>query len=725
MFWAKELISLLSHEKISLFLLLNVACFMSISAQKLSVESFAIKANDLTARTQARQDVNGIDCALVKVQLAASGATFSGNVVGDVKYNTSEYWVYIPQGSKRLNIRLEGYLPLEVNFEDYEVKPLESKAVYVMVVSGITTSPSIEAPRIKTGWIILDSKPQGASVFINDEFVGNTPLTNYKQAYGTYSYRVEHPNYHPSTGTLELNDGKLEKKIELKPAFGSIAITCSITGANILLDGKATNKVTPCTLEEVPSGRHTITIQKDKYSPRQQSVNVEDGQTAQLSISLDARFAQVSITSIDGAQIYCNGKQIGTSKHVEDMMEGYYDIEARMEHHNPVSKQIQVMAGEAQEITLKPTPIYGSLDITSTPHDADVTIDGKHYGKTPLTIEQLLEGKHEVIISKDGYIVETHVLQIEENKGTIVNVELKEMKEVIISLKEGESLHSKLEELTFPISQLIIKGNVDLPGQDWKALSEACRKWKFEKIDLHEMVGLKTIPRYAFANCTSLTSTVITNSVTNIGDGAFDGCTGLTSITIPNSVTTIVGGAFSGCTGLTSISVEKGTTYYDSRDNCNAIIQTKNNKLIVGCKTTVIPNSVTNIGYRAFDGCTGLTSITIPNSVTSIGIGAFDGCTGLTSIAIPNGVTDIEDRAFGGCTGLTSITIPNSVTNIGYRAFGGCTGLTSITIPNSVTSIGMGAFDGCTSLTSVVIPKGTVIGSGAFEGCPNLKITRR
>ena len=74
----------------------------------------------------------------------------------------------------------------------------------------------------------------------------------------------------------------------------------------------------------------------------------------------------------------------------------------------------------------------------------------------------------------------------------------------------------------------------------------------------------------------------------------------------------------------------------------------------------------------------GMTSVTIPNSVTEIGPGAFDGCSGLTSVTIPNSVTSIGDRAFYECSGLTSVTIPNSVTSIGNYAFNGCSGLTRI-----------------------------------------------
>ena len=245
-----------------------------------------------------------------------------------------------------------------------------------------------------------------------------------------------------------------------------------------------------------------------------------------------------------------------------------------------------------------------------------------------------------------------------------------------------------------------------------------------------------------------------TYSVTSIRVSAFYECTGLTSITIPNSVTSIGGASFNGCSKLTEIVVKEGNTVYDSRENCNAIIETTTNTLITGCKNTIIPNSVTSIGDVAFSYCTGLTSITIPNSVTSIGNRAFYKCTGLASITIPNSVTSIGDYTFYECTGLTSIIIPNSVTSIGQGAFSGCSKLTEIVvkegntvfdsrencnaiietatnkliigcentiIPNSVTSIGEEAFYGCSGLTSITIPNGvTSIDNYTFYGCAGL-----
>lgn len=163
----------------------------------------------------------------------------------------------------------------------------------------------------------------------------------------------------------------------------------------------------------------------------------------------------------------------------------------------------------------------------------------------------------------------------------------------------------------------------------------------------------------AFSGCSGLTS-VDLGSVTSIGENAFGYCSGLTSITIPNTVTSIGEKIFSNCSGLASIVVESGNTKYDSRDNCNAIIETATNTLITTCTSSVIPSTVTIIGQSAFYGRTDLTSFIIPNSVTYI-----------------------KDYAFGYCTNLVSITIPDSVTRIGYSGnsdvFPNCNALASFT----------------------------------------------
>ena len=252
--------------------------------------------------------------------------------------------------------------------------------------------------------------------------------------------------------------------------------------------------------------------------------------------------------------------------------------------------------------------------------------------------------------------------------------------------------------------------------------------------------GITRIEESAFRGCSGLTELTLPSSVTSIGESAFSGCSGLTELTLPNSVTSIGNYAFSDCSGLEKITVDRGNKRYDSWGNCNSIIETGTNTLIVGCKNSVIPNC----------GCTGLTELTLPNSVTSIGDCAFYGCTGLTELILPNSVSSIGDIAFTYCSGLEKITvesgnscydsrdncnsiidtefntlivgcknsvIPNSVTSIGYYAFYGCSGLTELTLPDSVASIGDGAFICCSDLSKITslaeIPP--MCGSGVFD----------
>lgn len=265
------------------------------------------------------------------------------------------------------------------------------------------------------------------------------------------------------------------------------------------------------------------------------------------------------------------------------------------------------------------------------------------------------------------------------------------------------------------------------------------------------------IGRQAFGWCTLLKNIIIPNSVTAIEHEAFISCFSLENITIPASVINIGYYILEDCKSLKNIIVAQGNSVYDSRDNCNAIIETSTNTLIQGCNETIIPKSVTTLRQNAFSLCL-FTNITIPDGVTTIDNFAFTTCGFLENVVIPKSVTKISNRAFSDCTSLSHISvekenlvydsrdncnaiietstntlligcknsfIPNSVISIGDFAFSSCESLTSITIPNSVTSIGDYAFDGCFSLARVDIKATTppILSSNSFASCSkNLRI---
>ena len=235
--------------------------------------------------------------------------------------------------------------------------------------------------------------------------------------------------------------------------------------------------------------------------------------------------------------------------------------------------------------------------------------------------------------------------------------------------------------------------------------------------------GVTSIGENAFYDTSFLYNIEIPTSVTTIGAAAF-ASTSLLEINIPASVTNIANSAFSGGNRKTNnITVDPNNPIYDSRNNCNALIETATNTLLFGCKNTIIPNSVTSIGDYAFASNYDLSSIVIPGSVKKIGKDAFHCCYELEAVTISEGVENIDEDAFDHCYKITSITIPSSVESIGYDAFEGCSGLTSVTLSNGIKSIGNGAFKDCTSLTSITIPNSvTSIGLGVFRGSNDINI---
>ena len=267
--------------------------------------------------------------------------------------------------------------------------------------------------------------------------------------------------------------------------------------------------------------------------------------------------------------------------------------------------------------------------------------------------------------------------------------------------------------------------------------------------------SIKVIGENAFAYCIGISSLSLPDSVIEIEYNAFSLCKNLESVYISDSIQKINPQAFHGCSKIHSLVVGAGNKYYDSRNNCNAIIEIKSKTLIIGCSSSVIPNDVTRIGPYAFDWCEGLSSITIPDNILELDRYSFSNCNTLTTIIIPRNVEKISCYSFYGCKNLSSLivdndnriydsrndcnaiietanntlvlgcsnsTIPSGVIQIGNHAFGGCKSIVSIVLPKTIKKIDDWAFSGCESLATISLPNDlTEIGYGAFSQCRNLK----
>lgn len=249
--------------------------------------------------------------------------------------------------------------------------------------------------------------------------------------------------------------------------------------------------------------------------------------------------------------------------------------------------------------------------------------------------------------------------------------------------------------------------------------------------------SISVIENGTFMGCSGLLNVDIPNSITSIGSHAFSGCENLAMIYIPSSVNSIGLWAFLGCVNLKSLSVDVNNVVYDSRQNCNAIIETETNTLIRGCNNSFIPASVQVIGVGAFSGCSGLTTVSLPDGCYAIYLEAFYGCSRLSAISIPKQVVNIGRNAFSetamfydnsywennafyidDClleisrdSGFGSVIgdyiIRDGTRLVADKTFQLSSDLISIHIPNSVTEIGSGAFSNCENLTSIIL-KATV-----------------
>ncbi len=250
----------------------------------------------------------------------------------------------------------------------------------------------------------------------------------------------------------------------------------------------------------------------------------------------------------------------------------------------------------------------------------------------------------------------------------------------------------------------------------------------------------------AFENCTQITSVILPDSITAIGDRAFFGCTALESINVPISVKNIGADAFSGCKNIADITLPIEMISHFPRENIKNVILTAGTAIADRqfwgyflLESIVLPDDLTSIGEKVFFNCAKLKSIKIPKGVEVIKSETFSGCTLLEAVELPDGITTIGDYAFFGCKALKTINVPISVTNVGVEAFSGCQSIADLTLPMEMlsyfskenfknvvlttgTAIADGQFSGCSLLETLTLPDTvTSIGEKAFRGCEKLK----
>lgn len=251
--------------------------------------------------------------------------------------------------------------------------------------------------------------------------------------YGTYSYSIAADKYHTKEGTFTVSATQTEMTVDLFPQFGWL----TITGDNISQGGYvfATNTATggmiqlgtiPLNNKEMSSGVYTLRVQKEKYKDYSTTITIEDGKTTTIRPSLEANFAQVTLTTNEGADIYVDGNRLGTTRWTGTLELGEHSVETRQASHHSAYTNVRITPQSAgQTITLNnPLPIYGSLIVDGSPADVAVYVDGKKVGTSPLFVSELLIGTHKIRLEKDGYDKQEKTVQIAENQESMLDFTL-------------------------------------------------------------------------------------------------------------------------------------------------------------------------------------------------------------------------------------------------------------------------------------------------------------
>ena len=410
---------------------LLVLCGAVISAQNISVASFKLLENDLTANTHGTMvlDQNGEVAALIKIVTTEKGFVFDGGMVGitKVKQEVGEVWVYVPHGIKKITIRHE---QLGVLRDHFFSVPIEKARTYEMV---LTTGKveTVVTHSVNKQYVMFSVQPTNAVVELNDvplEMDGNG-FAEKLMPYGTYQYRVSCTDYHTDAGQVVVSDqGKVEIKVALRPNFGWINFggASQYHGASVYVDNECIGQL-PLKSGAVKSGEHKVRVVKALYKPCEQQVVVSDGEVTPFEVNMEPNFATVTLKTAPENEVWIDGKQKGEGEWNGMLELGDYTIEVKRPSHRTASQVLHVTEAGALTVQLpSPTPIYGALDITSTPSRAEVYIDDVKVGETPMIKDRVLIGLHVVTIKKEGYRKSVRSIEVKENATATLSEALAE-----------------------------------------------------------------------------------------------------------------------------------------------------------------------------------------------------------------------------------------------------------------------------------------------------------
>lgn len=386
-----------------------------LGQQGISVKSFRLLENDMDARIHhPKKDQNGEVCAIIKVVTTQTGFNFDVGSLGIIatEQKTGEIWLYVPHGVRYITIS-HGKLGL---LRQYDLGlTLKQATVYELVLVTGTVEVIVKEAEIETQWLVINSTPEGADVYLNDQLQGQTPFQKEVEV-GKHSYRVEQLLYHPEVGLVTVTAQKKElMEITLRPNYGYIHVsTTPESGATVTVNGNPLPSTSPVTSDRLKSGVYTVEANKTLYHAASKQVTVTDGETTNVAIDLRPAFGGVRITSSPelGAEILLNGSPTGktTPATLERLPKGEHTITVRKEWFQPQTQRISLSDGEGKQLDMVMQPTFGTVSITAQ-DNAAIYVAGEHKGNSQWE-GRLTAGLYTVEARKEKHHTDSKQLQV-------------------------------------------------------------------------------------------------------------------------------------------------------------------------------------------------------------------------------------------------------------------------------------------------------------------------
>ena len=425
----------LTYMKKSLLLLLFVFQTIVVCAQKLTVESFKLVENDISAQTQSRKDLNDRNCALVKVQFVGAISEVEGNVVKPLMKHGNETWVYMPQGSRQLKLLTQSYLPVMVTFADYGVEKLESNRTYVLI---LVKPSSLNEPVDAGGnFYAISVQPRNAVVTIDgiQQNVSSDGEYSAMLPYGTHTYKVEAGGYISKSGSFSVSSGDMAPiSVSLVSALATVSVTCPTPAVSLYVDKKSVgNAPWSGSLKE---GMHLVEVKKNGYHSQQKTIQLSQQQKLDVAFSeLIAIQGNLSVNYKPfGAEVYVDDEKLGQSPRVfNGLLIGNHQVEVRKEGYTTDRKTVIISEGQTANImgtlsSLASGLASNSISASVTSGSNEISIPVKNgisidmvrveagtfiMGATP-EMKEPFDGEkptHQVTLTNDYYIGKYEVTQ--------------------------------------------------------------------------------------------------------------------------------------------------------------------------------------------------------------------------------------------------------------------------------------------------------------------------